>query len=68
MILKDDKDSIRVLLYSHYTTITGWAVLLKKTLHRVQNFDKEWKLMENQCPVEWSLCGKYCVYLGALVE
>ena len=25
----DNKDYIRVLLYSYYTTITGWGVLLK---------------------------------------
>ena len=23
-IIRDDKDSVKVLLYSHYTTITGW--------------------------------------------
>ena len=26
--IRDNKDYIRVLLYSYYTTITGWAVLL----------------------------------------
>ena len=25
----DNRDSIRVLLYSYYTTITGWGVLLR---------------------------------------
>ena len=27
--IMDNKDSIRVLLYSYYTTITGWGVLLR---------------------------------------
>ena len=27
----DNKDCIRVLLYSDYTTITGWGVLLRYT-------------------------------------
>ena len=31
----DNRDYIRVLLYSYYTTITGWGVLLIYTL-RVQ--------------------------------
>ena len=26
--IRDNKDYIRVLLYSYYTTITGWGVLL----------------------------------------
>ena len=26
--IRDNKDSIRVLLYSYYTTVTGWGVLL----------------------------------------
>ena len=29
MTLGDNRDDIRVLLYSYYTTITGWGVLLK---------------------------------------
>ena len=28
MTIVDNKDSIRVLVYSYYTTITGWGVLL----------------------------------------
>ena len=31
----DNKDHIRVLLYSHYTTITGWGVLLMSTYGNV---------------------------------
>ena len=27
----DNRDYIRILLYSYYTTITGWGVLLKRT-------------------------------------
>ena len=27
--IRDNKDYIRVLLYSYYTTITGWGVLLR---------------------------------------
>ena len=27
--IRDNKDCIRVLLYSDYTTITGWGVLLR---------------------------------------
>ena len=27
--IMDNKDYIRVLLYSYYTTITGWGVLLR---------------------------------------
>ena len=29
--IRDNRDYIRVLLYSYYTTITGWGVLLKDT-------------------------------------
>ena len=29
--IRDSRDYIRVLLYSYYTTITGWGVLLIKT-------------------------------------
>ena len=29
MTIRDNRDYIRVLFYSHYTTITGWGVLLK---------------------------------------
>ena len=28
MTIRDNRDCIRVLLYSYYTTITGWGVLL----------------------------------------
>ena len=28
--IRDNKDYIRVLLYSYYTTITGWGVLLRE--------------------------------------
>ena len=31
--MRDKKDYIRVLLYSYYTTITGWGVLLRYTLN-----------------------------------
>ena len=27
--IRDNRDYIRVLLYSHYTTFTGWGILLK---------------------------------------
>ena len=29
VIIRDNRDFMRVLLYSHYTTTTGWVVLLK---------------------------------------
>ena len=29
MTIGDNRDYIRVLLYSYYTTITGWGVLLR---------------------------------------
>ena len=29
--IRDNKDSIRVLSYSYYMTITGWGVLLSDT-------------------------------------
>ena len=29
MTIMDNRDYIRVLLYSYYTTITGWGVLLR---------------------------------------
>ena len=32
--IRDNKDYIRVLLYSYYTTITGWGVLLRCTPKR----------------------------------
>ena len=28
VFIRDNRDYIRVLLYSYYTTITGWGVLL----------------------------------------
>ena len=31
MTTRDNRDYMRVLLYSYYTTITGWGVLLKYT-------------------------------------
>ena len=30
--IRDDKDYIRVLLHSYYTTMTGWGVLLTNNL------------------------------------
>ena len=32
MTIRDNRDYIRVLSYSYYTTITGWGVLLRSTL------------------------------------
>ena len=32
--IRDNRDSIRVLLYSYYTTITGWGVLLKSNVYK----------------------------------
>ena len=29
MTIRDNRDNIRVLYYSYYTTITGWGVLLR---------------------------------------
>ena len=29
MTIRDNRDYIRVLLYSYYTTITGWGVLVR---------------------------------------
>ena len=31
--IRDNRDYSRVLLYSYYTTITGWGALLTKTYH-----------------------------------
>ena len=31
--IRDNRDYIRVLLYSYYTTITGWGVLLRYTVY-----------------------------------
>ena len=31
--IRNSEDYIRVLLYSYYTTITGWGVLLNETAH-----------------------------------
>ena len=33
----DIRDYIRVLLYSYYTTITGWGVLLMNHYHHKEN-------------------------------
>ena len=33
--IRDNKDYIRVLLYSYYTTITGWGVLLRYLVYMV---------------------------------
>ena len=32
--IRDNRDYIRVLTYSHYTTITGWGVLLTHPSYR----------------------------------
>ena len=33
MAIRDNKDYIRVLVYSYYITITGWGVLLRHDEH-----------------------------------
>ena len=33
--IRDNKDYIKVLLYSYYTTITGWGVLLRDAPSRM---------------------------------
>ena len=38
MTIMDNKDYIRVLLYSYYNTITGWGVLLRYTGLRYLGF------------------------------
>ena len=38
MTIRDNRDYLRVLLYSYYTTITGWGVLLR---YSRQNFKKK---------------------------
>ena len=35
--IRNSKDYIRVLLYSYYTTITGWGVLLIYSTHGHEN-------------------------------
>ena len=39
--MRDDKDYVRVLLYSYYTTITGWLVLLKGSRRALQRREAE---------------------------
>ena len=34
MTVRDNRDFIRVLLYSYHTTITGWGVLLSNATHK----------------------------------
>ena len=34
MIIMDNKDYIRVLLSSYYTTIAGWGVLLRLRVYK----------------------------------
>ena len=34
--IRDNKDDIKVLLYSYYTTITGWGVLLSNHKSYIQ--------------------------------
>ena len=36
MSIRDNRDCIRVLVYSYYTTITGWGVLLSYHNDRVE--------------------------------
>ena len=38
MTIGDNRDYIRVLLYSYCTTITGWGVLPRLVLGRVSEF------------------------------
>ena len=33
----DNRDYIRVLMYSYYTAITGWGVLLRHTVEKDQS-------------------------------
>ena len=35
MAVRDNKEYIRVLVYSYYTTITGWGFLLRYNSHEV---------------------------------
>ena len=37
MTIVDNRDYIRVLLYSYYTTITGWGVLLNNIISHKNN-------------------------------
>ena len=37
----DNRDYVRVLLYSYYTTITGWGVLLRSKV-RARSQEVEW--------------------------
>ena len=40
--IRDNRDYIRVLLYSYYTTITGWGVLLRYTGRVTSEGSKTW--------------------------
>ena len=35
--IRDNRDYVRVLLYSYYTTITGWGVLLRDIARTMKN-------------------------------
>ena len=39
MTIGDNRDYIRVLLYSYYTTITGWGVLL--SYHQAYSYSQD---------------------------
>ena len=42
--IRDDKDYIRALFYSYYTTITGWGVLLKDMVYGPNLMQRMWEL------------------------
>ena len=53
--IKDNKDYIRVLLYSYYTTITGWGVLLRDSLQGGEVYGIKGRF-ENSSPSKESVC------------
>ena len=52
-VIRDNRDYIRVLLYSYYTTITGWGVFLTYTLVEVRGHGSVSPEQEQ----EQALCG-----------
>ena len=52
----DNRDNIRVLLYSYYTTITGWGVLLKYVSDDFKHISEQTMVTSNELTLT---CGRY---------
>ena len=56
MTVRDNRDYIRVLLYSYYTTITGWGVLLNETYADSLVLERGCCFRQHPCCADFGLC------------